>query len=346
MKQFKNGILSQLGPVPAFTETSSPELDALLSSFRTKVFLPAHLSKDQQDLISKRKYMRALTVEPVIARIGDEDFRLEHLDQLTDLPSTKKGLDEVMSLMKDKKDWNNIIPLLHGLHNAGRVLSDVKLNKLLRRAALAGRLDVILECARRVSDTGFTLKNPEVVAEFMWRIQDKAYLKNWDAKETKQALSWAEMVSDMLEDERHAGSKTIAGEADPRVRPEVTGIMLQLAAVRAAKHLDGKDEGGKVADYAERLLKLPVDIERIATAADEDIHAANHRLSILVPILHGMKVAQTVLDPASNIAEQLKEKTSKVQKLVAQKRQKLISKGQGKTFRGLTTYDNLLGKSE
>src|ERR1700722_16923332 len=55
------------GAVPAFTETSSPELNALLSEIRLKIFLPSHLSRQHQGLIYKEKYENELSTEPVIA---------------------------------------------------------------------------------------------------------------------------------------------------------------------------------------------------------------------------------------------------------------------------------------
>jgi hypothetical protein len=284
-----------------------------------------------------------LLAEPITLNVADEEFPLKHIDRM-ELPNAKKGLLKALDLMQGKRDWDNLPRFLEGLHNAGRKMENLSPFTMVKKAANAGRLDVVLECARRVSSTGFRLKDAVLVNEIVWRIQEKAMLSGWNAKETKQALTWVEMVSVLLEDERHAGSRVVNGEDDPRVQPELVGILLQLAAVRAAQHLDGKDEDGKVAEYAKRFLGLSLGLEPTVKTADtpEEVHAANHWLGSMVPILHGMKVAQTVLDPASEVAAELKTKATGLQDLVSQQREIIINSGIPSKFRGLEMYEKLL----
>lgn len=68
----------------------------------------------------------------------------------------------------------------------------------------------------------------------MWQLQKKAADADWSEKQTKQALGWAEMVADMLEDPRHAGSRVVS-YIDPRTLPEVIAVLLQLSAVRGIR---------------------------------------------------------------------------------------------------------------
>jgi hypothetical protein len=152
------------GAVPAFTATSSPKLDDLLTEVRNKVFLPVHLSQEQRNLIYRSKHARSLEAEPVIARIANDEFRLQPIDRTKDILGVKTALDKALDLMKDKKDWDNLPSLLHGIKNVeapgkggGNFLKKKKhrvWKKVVIKAARVGRLDVILECARRVSDTG------------------------------------------------------------------------------------------------------------------------------------------------------------------------------------------------
>ena len=115
--------------------------------------MPAHLSKEQKNLIYKTKYENFLLTEPVTATISGENFTLQTLRRL---PSANKGLFTAIKLMKkNKKDWDNLPNLLQGLKNAG--LDTKKLlikKKILIRATSAGRQEVVLECLRRVADTG------------------------------------------------------------------------------------------------------------------------------------------------------------------------------------------------
>lgn len=357
------------GAVPAFSETSSPELDGILATFRNKVFLPAHLSKQQQDLIYKKKNQRLLSVEPVTARISGEDFQLEHIDKVKDLPNTRRAFFEAVDLMKEKRDWDQIPNLLQGLKNAGTNLKPHFLLILIRKAAVVGRMDVMIECARRVDATGFRLNDPELVAALMWGIQCKAITSEFEAKETKKALAWAEMLLVIMEEDRHAGRRVIL-ESDPRRRLEVVGAPLQLAAVRAAKHLNLKDEHGMVQKYAERAVAAslghgpPLQEEQradhhatIGGITSEGRAAKDSRrvqlaiernawLRSAVPILHGMKVAQLILQPASHIAVELKSKADALETIINAQRELLLEENSHKDhpFFGLFLYDQLLGQ--
>ncbi|TAQ87252.1 hypothetical protein B7494_g4417 [Chlorociboria aeruginascens] len=303
--------------VPKFTETSSPELDELLSKFRYKTFLPSYLPKALKDMIYKTKHIKSLETEPVKAYVGDEEFVLEHIDRTQDLPAVGKGIRHAVTLMENKKDWDNLKPLLKGLkHCKMRILpSDTCF--AISQAASKGRLDVILDCARGVSETGFFLKDLAVVARLMWSIQNKAFVSDWNKKETTQALTWAEMVSSMLEDKKHAGGSLV--KWDIRRCPEVIGILLQLSSVRASRHLDGTDEEGKVASYATRLMDNPVQIRSWDTVDLEEPYESRKWIYQALPILHGMKIAQTILDPTSETSKLLLEKTLELEKTISER---------------------------
>jgi len=334
-------VRQKFGAVPAFTRTSNPELDALLTSMRNKIFLPAHLSRSQQDLIYLDKNQRELTVEPVYAYIKGERFRLQHIDPVKDVPAAQRSLLKAFELMKEPKDWNNLPSLLHGLANAKRKLHADNFQKITRKAGMAGRPDILLECARRVDDTRYKLANPELVAELMHQISAKAMNSEWKAKDTKQALAWAEMVSELLEDERHAGKRHVDGVDDVRVRPEVIGVLLQLSAVWATRYYDGEDRDGKVKLYAERLLGSPASWEPDPNRTDH--HAANAYLAYMVPVLHGMKLAQPILGQKS---KHLEDWIAELETTMNAQRERLLGARPQQSElgdRGLVVYHELLG---
>ena len=324
-----------------FTPTSNPELDDLLSTMRNKIFLPSHLSKSQQDLIYLDKHQRMLTIEPVFATIQGEKFQLEHIDRVKDVPSGKGGLMNAMELMREEKDWDNLPSILIGLKDAKRKITTVNWTQITRKAGSAGRPDVILECARRVSDTSFKLAAPELVAEVMWQLQNRAFNSDWAAKETKQALAWAEMVSELLEDKRHAGGKVVDPKQDVRVRPEVIGVLLQLSAVWATRYYDGEDRDGKVAQYTARLLGSPAGVQLDPESVD--LHTSNLYLTHMTPVLQGMKLAQPILGQGSG----LEKLTAELEAAIASQRERLLSRGlrshDGGPLRGIQVYDELLG---
>jgi hypothetical protein len=340
--------LIEIGAVPTFTETSSPELDSLLSVLRSKLMLPAHLSKQQTDLIHKPKHKRLLSAEPVTAQIAGEEFQLEHIDIAKDVPAARRALNEAINLMKEKRDWDNLPSILEGFKNAKARLLPYDWNKMVRKAGLAGRSDVILECVRRVSATGFRLKHGDLVSELMWQLQIKAVESDWSQKQTGKALSWAERITVLLEDPRHSGGRVVDPKDDPRAWPEVIGILLQLAAVRAARYLGCKDEDGKVTLYAERLLgtSLDVKMELKDPDAPPTAFALDTYLARAVPVLYGMKVSQTVLDPTSKIATELNEKSAELEATISTRRDILAPDSltkDGRLRRGFSLYERLLG---
>ena len=308
---------------------------------RNKIFLPAHLSRQQQDLIYLDKNQRELTIEPVYAYIKGERFRLEHINPVKDVPPAQSSLLKAMDLMTAPKHWNNLPSLLHGLANAKRKLHADNFLRITRKAGMAGRPDILLECARRVDDTRYKLANPELVAELMYQISSKALKSEWKAKDTKQALAWAETVSELLEDERHAGKRHVDGVDDVRVRPEVIGVLLQLSAVWATRFYDGKDRDGKVKLYADRLLGSPASWEPDPKRIDP--HAANLYLAHMSPVLHGMKLAQPILGESKQLECWIAELETTIE---AQKERLLSARPDPKAElvdRGLVVYHELIG---
>jgi hypothetical protein len=331
------------GAVPAFTETSSPELNALLSEARLKIFLPSHLSRQHQSLILKPKYEEELSTEPVIATIAEEDFQLQHIDRRKDVPNSRKTLFRAMTLMKDKKDWANLPNLLQGLKVAGtNTNSEHVKGAVVTNCMAAGRQEVLLECLRRVKDTGMQLKEPRFVVRIMLAMQRRAFSTDFHEHETAKALKWAEMVVALMEDPKHAGNKVLAGENDPRLQPEVIGILLELAAVRAVKHLESRDVDGKVAEYGARLVGTRLEFK---TPAEETEYELNPWLVAHVQVLHGIYEALKVLESSSAVAEGLQKKGEVLDVMVSTYYEKLASiasKNQKQLF-GLQMHEKLLG---
>jgi hypothetical protein len=294
-------------------------------------------------LIYKPKYEKLLATEPVTAEIGGEKFTLQHTNARKDVPSMKKALRQIFSLMKEKKDWDNLPNLLQGLKHVGFQTPTVEWKKMfVRKAAKAGRQEVVLECLRRAEDTGMSLKEPEFVTTVMLSMHKKAVDSDWHEHQTAKALSWAQMVVSLMEDPKHAGSRTLDGENDPRLQPDVIGVLLALAAVRAVKHLESRDVDEKVAEYAARLLGTPLKFQK---PAEQTEYGLNRWLSAHVPVLHGMYEALKVLDPSSDVAARLKTKSGELEAMVSTYKEILsdITSGKEMIPISLQTYEKLLG---
>ncbi|EKD14710.1 hypothetical protein MBM_06921 [Drepanopeziza brunnea f. sp. 'multigermtubi' MB_m1] len=342
--------------IPSFTEVSSPELQDLLTRIRERIFLPAHVNKSQRKLIFSPKHAKSLEVEPAIANIAGEDFRLRHLELTRDVPSRRTAVLNALRLMKEKRDWDNLPNLLGGLKNAGCQHGPQVRLAVVGKAGKAGRQDTVLECLRRAEFTGLTLQHLEMAIQVLYWMAQKAVAADWDAQETKKALAWAEMVRDMMEEPKH---KVMPKRDIPEYfgtskdQPEVPGILLQLAAVRATQ--TGKDEGGKVERYAKELLGAPKGFQEVGKGVGKEagkdttqkVHTSHPTfwLSTHAMVLHGIKVALPLLDAESKVGAGLKAKYEELEPLVLAVRDQLVAEQEtkGKPSHSVEVYEKLLG---
>jgi hypothetical protein len=303
-----SAVLLKHGAVPSFTDVSSPELQSLLTNIRENLFLPAHLSESQTLLIEKEKYRRQLET-PTKATIAGEEFTLKPLSRFQ-RPNGRRSLAAAVELMQEKRDWDNLPNLLQGMKTAAGLRSSRRwhptLEKVISRLGRAGRQEVLLECLRRGSETGITMNSRQFATDIFTQFHRKAVDNDFNPQDTKKAFSWAEQAAVVMENPEHAGSTNLAGEDDPRTSPEVIGILLDLAAVNSSKNLAGKDDGNKVASYAEKFLNTPVALKPLPA----DGFDINRWMWVQVPILHGLNLAQTILGPKSKYADELRSRAA------------------------------------
>lgn len=268
--------------------------------------------------------MKLLASEPVTAILGGEEFTLQHVDRTKGaIPKQRASLLEAMKLMKEKKDWDNLPNLLEGLSDAGLSIPLVSV-MVIAFASRAGRQDTIVECLRRVEDTKFALDNARIASRCMLAMQLKAVNSDWDSKETRKALAWAEQIAMMMEDPKHSRNVVLGGPDDPRIQPQVLGALLQLAAVRALKFQDGKDDDGKVLQYAERLLSLPASFEgpKVPLLSEkgktrrDTAKIRSTWLALHAPIWYGLTVARTILGASSPLSTKINATAKHLQGLI------------------------------
>jgi len=208
-----------------------------------------------------------------------------------------------------------------------------------------------------VRGTGFVLNDPELVQLYMWYIQDKARQSNWDPKETKQAMRWAEELAKVLEETTHAEAVKSA-KLQPRKDPLVIGVMLELSAIRATQITTESEEDKanmikKVSRFAERFLAS--ELETIQPLAGESIsgttpeatpiqlaHIRNHYLRSLVPVARGLKIAQTILDPNTTVAAGLKAQQSEFEEIMATLNEQILGAGISPATGGVKSYEEYL----
>ncbi|KAF4634303.1 hypothetical protein G7Y89_g3805 [Cudoniella acicularis] len=319
----------QTGVVPVFSQTSSPELDQVLATLREQHILPNYLSEAQRELITQEKHIKTLESEPVIANIGGEEFQLKHVNIMTDLKNQRDEFFKALRLMKGK-DWENLPRLLEGLDKQPKcVITKNYRNKrrVMNLATAAGRQDIILECVRRADDTGMTITTPMEAHHAMRTMYSVALSSEFDVESTKKALSWSEQLLDQLEEEKHQ-SRDKQIKRDPRTRPELIGMPLDLAARIASSHPNDADIVGKVEAYAKRALATWDHLRRPEhlaiwdrTLSEEEVPKKmvafkDQYLAKTVPLLHGLQAAQEVLHGDPEFATQLKEAADELEGLV------------------------------
>lgn len=266
-----------------------------------------------------------------------------------------------MELFREKKDWETLPNLIQGTKTVTGTSSPVW--KTLRKTVIlklgnAGRQNILLELVRRGSDTGFTMSSREFSKHIFMCFGRKAYENDFDEAHTEKALLYAEQAAALMENPEHAGNTSLAGDNDPRLSPEIMGILLELAAVRASKHLGGKDKGGKVASYTEKLLNTPVAFKPLPDT--ENGYILHEYLYTYIPILYGMNLAQS-LQPGTKYAEELRSRAYKLSEDVSECRNRLVEwealektkepqeypsplrNKKNRPLYGLTMYDKLIG---
>ncbi|KAL8992928.1 MAG: hypothetical protein Q9169_006734 [Polycauliona sp. 2 TL-2023] len=333
-------------PLPSFTPTTSPDLDALLSTIRTNIFLPSHLLKLQQNLIYKQKNQRLLTntEEPATAKVGPEVHLLKPLNRLTDEPSKAKTLATMLEECKEGKDWVNMVPLLIGMKTAGRKIKVAQFEKIVRRMGEKGGLGVVMETARRVEGTGMRLGDGGIAREVMWAAVFK-YLRSERSEENVQeAEKFIQAIWEMLSDERHVDrhhQKAKAKGGDPKQRPEIVGVLLWIRALRSTLFSESKDPDSKIKRAAEMLLATWKSAD--TTVDDEGWYDANHKLMMYTPVWHGLQMARKIVGENTALGREMANTISLDLEPTLNKARQLVSQhGRGDAAaRGLVLYDGL-----
>lgn len=237
--------------IPTFPPTSSAELDQALNRFREELFVPFGLNLQQRKLMFRQKYADQLDEEPVTVNIGenDEPFQLRPMDPQS-RPTKQEAVDAI-ALMKTSKDWQNLVPFLTGLRMSHRFLKPDRWEWIIRRANNADALGVVLECAKQSRNTGLRFNNAGVVQRFFFELHRKAQRAEFQDPAITKALGQANQALALMETPEHIEHNM---QLDPKRKPAVVGVLLELHAAHALNVLGGKDEGGHVRKFVLRLL--------------------------------------------------------------------------------------------
>ena len=137
---------------------------------------------------------------------------------------------------------------LEGLNYSGRVLTKNMREKLVRKAALAGRTGLIIEILRRSAKTGVRIDDPIVARWAMRGALETAIRSDWSEDGLKKAAHQAIVLLELMEDPRNGVGRDVKDEDDPRKRPDIIALAMGLLAA-------GGGEVQEVKKLAQRTLE-------------------------------------------------------------------------------------------
>ncbi|OTB08573.1 hypothetical protein M426DRAFT_316588 [Hypoxylon sp. CI-4A] len=305
-----------------FVPASSPALNELLGTIRHKIILPSYLPTEQRKKIYSRKYEKKLQSDPIIIEIDGEVLKFRHQNLTTDMPQTRRSVARAVSQFETPDDFANLRPLLEGVAYAGRRFDPSFYCKILRLVGAKGRVYDVIECARGAARTGFRLDSSEKVNEVLHFVQMKAVDSAWDEAETRQALRWAEIVLDLLQDEAHLPKRrkddpAVEGELPLHRDPMVLMAPLHLAAALVAKlgpEAAGSELTDKLSKYARDVARLWPEGAKLTELQPAPLYEDHDSLGYLLhpgkftvlvaPLLKGLETAIPLVD--SELAAQLR----------------------------------------
>ncbi|KAF9737273.1 hypothetical protein PMIN06_010939 [Paraphaeosphaeria minitans] len=337
----RTAALLHRGTLPVFLEASSPELSQLLATLNARVLLPHHLTPEQERLVYKPENRTKLEQEPIDITLGDVTLPLEHIDRNKDIPAYRVHLRNILKASKTPEDWENVVRALQGYANAGLRLRPDQHAMVVRLLNRAGMHHLILKLAQRAKATGLRLRNFELIVAVLRSVRDKAWQAGWEKEDLKKALSMAEQIVELMENDEHLGHPA-GNQKDYRTHPTVVAVPLEMAAELSYRH---EADAAKVKRYASRLMNalkqqnfLAADMERIeaSTAKTEANFSKGHKqmralvtlhtdLCTLIPIWNSLSTARTVLDADMPMAEDAER--------VQRQLRELLQKGEDATER-------------
>lgn len=255
----------------------------------------------------------------------------------------------MVEMCKEGRDWVNMVPFLIGLKTAGRKVKGWQFEKIVRRMGEKGGLGVVMEMARRVEGTGMKLGDVGVAREAMWGAVVKCVRSEWSEEGVKEAEKFIEAIWEMLSDERHVDRNATGKAGDPKMQPEIIGVLMWIRALKSTLFTSSKDPDGKVKRAAEMVLAV-WDPKSANTTIDEEKswYDANQKLMMYAPVWHGMKMARKIVGENTALGRHLANTISLDLEPLLKKAQRIVAQhvGEDVTRRGLVVYGEISKMAE
>ncbi|KAJ5908312.1 hypothetical protein N7495_000994 [Penicillium taxi] len=308
---------------PRFSQTESTQLNDALDHWRQSRFLIYALPQRQRQSLFKESHHERLTVEPITVSISEnEQFTLKPM-AFNQMPS-KSEFPEVLELMEKANDYSNLIPFLIALRKSGIKVQPSRWQYIIRKAAEAGKLSAILECAKQRQHSGFPMHDLPTVRVLFEKINALAFSENSKHKDILAAEKLAKMAVDIMD--CYPPNEQPKPAENPRNQPFVISTLLHLSASRTSQ-LKADNKAGLKRQSAETLGYLQKYLAALPlvnlsptfsteTERDQWLHetsAARTALSLSLSAISGLPTqlsskAEAHVKELKAIASQLKSK--------------------------------------
>ncbi|QIX01585.1 hypothetical protein AMS68_007102 [Peltaster fructicola] len=169
-----------------------------------------------------------------------------------------------------------------------------RIDQHVRKAVEQGQLDDVITCIHQPKRSTISIASQGVLKHTLRGLRTYPQRQKWSETSVNKALERSRTIATLLQaQQQDRKSKPIKADTES---PELLGTYLELAAVNAYKHQDGKDVDRKVESAAARLLSgferegHWMKVEWQAPEAGQVDVVLEH-----VPAWHGLSLAQKIL---------------------------------------------------
>ncbi|KAI0166462.1 hypothetical protein GGR57DRAFT_496724 [Xylariaceae sp. FL1272] len=305
-------------PIIHFTPCSTPAIDRTLDDIRNKIILPSYLPEAQQKKLRSPTWEKKLQADPITIEIDGQLKKFRYMNPVKDIPNSRKILLAAVNSFETRADFANFQPLMTGFLHA-RPFNDDFFCLLIRVMGQKGQIYQIIELARSVKRSSFKLDTPEKAYKVLEFCNLKAHDAGYAEADTRQALLWAEMVIEMLQDDAHQPVREqkgllLEGELPLKRDPLVMATPLHLAAEIAARYGNDDEILDKVRKHATDMVRLwpegkkAGEIHPQAVYDTKDTRSENSKthnflkahsdfIAVSAPIQRGLEQAAKLVEP-------------------------------------------------
>lgn len=233
-------------------------MNKTLQEIQDKIILPARLPEKQRKIVfnpSKRNYLEQ---NPIVIEVEGLEHSFSTIDRSKDVPGSRNILNDAVTHMETKSDWDNLPYLLNGYRNANIKLRYHELTKIARIASDKGFSSAIIECAKQAEQTGFFILTKEVMNLILSDLSNQIATAGDNLEQIQSAVKTTELLLDIVQRPSHK-EKLQAGPSRDQLQFSLTvrgHILFVLASHAKAKLAAGEPADQEIAAARDAIETL------------------------------------------------------------------------------------------